>query len=350
MPELTSEKRNELSSEIFGIPELRKFPLNDEEHVRKAIQMFHHCPLKYKKTLAKNIYYSCDKYDIKLDKSSPIYEYLPKTLQENFDFNFIIEGLEEEFYDFINEAYMNEVEAQQKVDTAIDMWRQRLHSVKTSQDKAQLSVEARAERAAVANCMKNGDMLGIIKRAQSSTSRLQTALSKTSAKLTAKAQTANSAVGEVGANVARGAVAVARVPGVAAKGLAKGLAPGVKAGITIAAGVAGAKAGGKINQGIRNMRGKSGGLGGVVSGVGSRAAGAALASAVAISSMTMSQRRSMQDVNIRKHAGKYVEFCNKLPSEVDMINVSATSGAIQPMQKQQETKNEQDPNIVRPKG
>lgn len=341
MSELKAKQRNNLNDNIFGIPELRKYPLNDKEHVVKAIQMFHHCPIKYKKSLASKIYFKADEYNIKLNKDSPIYEYLPKHLQENYEYNFLIEGLEDEFFEFINEAYMNEIEAQEKVDTAIQMWRDRMKMVKTAPDKNQLMIEARTERAAIATCMKNGDSLGIIKRAAASTSKLRTFMSRANAKFDAKSATSKSAIGEVGNKVASGAVTAARVPGAVAKGLAQGLAPGVKAGITVGAMAVGAKAGRNINRGVQNFRNQNEGF---VKKNGARAAGAALAGAVAVSALTMNQRRSVQDDGIKKQSSKYVEFCNQLPSEVEKINISATSGAIQP------DRNEQKMPLNRPKG
>src|SRR5574344_1617017 len=37
---LPTKARNELPEKVFGIPDKRKYPLNDEEHVRAAIRMF----------------------------------------------------------------------------------------------------------------------------------------------------------------------------------------------------------------------------------------------------------------------------------------------------------------------
>ena len=52
---LSSKERNELKDSDFGIPELRKYPLTDEEHVRKANSFFKFAPKKYKAELAKRI-------------------------------------------------------------------------------------------------------------------------------------------------------------------------------------------------------------------------------------------------------------------------------------------------------
>ena len=55
MSELTSKKRNSLSDSKFGIPSLRKYPLNDREHVLAAIRFFNRCPYGYEEELAKRI-------------------------------------------------------------------------------------------------------------------------------------------------------------------------------------------------------------------------------------------------------------------------------------------------------
>lgn len=52
---LSAESRNDLPDKKFGLPEQRKYPLNDEAHVRKAIQFFKFCPEKDRPTLANNI-------------------------------------------------------------------------------------------------------------------------------------------------------------------------------------------------------------------------------------------------------------------------------------------------------
>jgi len=53
--DLSAKDRKKLDTSQFGLPEKRKYPLNDEEHVRKAIQMFSYAKGKDKVILAKNI-------------------------------------------------------------------------------------------------------------------------------------------------------------------------------------------------------------------------------------------------------------------------------------------------------
>ena len=52
---LTSKERNNLEDNQFGIPELRKYPLNDEAHVRAAVKFFNHVEPKYEAKLARRI-------------------------------------------------------------------------------------------------------------------------------------------------------------------------------------------------------------------------------------------------------------------------------------------------------
>ena len=52
---LSTDERNELSDDEFGIPEKRKFPLNDADHVEAAVKMFPHADASDKEALAKRI-------------------------------------------------------------------------------------------------------------------------------------------------------------------------------------------------------------------------------------------------------------------------------------------------------
>ena len=52
---LTSKERNNLEDNQFGIPELRKYPLNDEAHVRAAVKFFNKVEPKYEESLARRI-------------------------------------------------------------------------------------------------------------------------------------------------------------------------------------------------------------------------------------------------------------------------------------------------------
>lgn len=52
---MTTEERNRLKDLDFGIPDKRKYPLNDESHIRSAIKMFNYCEKDDEKELAKNI-------------------------------------------------------------------------------------------------------------------------------------------------------------------------------------------------------------------------------------------------------------------------------------------------------
>lgn len=61
---LDSATRNNIESKDFGIPTKRKYPLNDEEHVRAAIRMFNHVNKEDEETLAKNIIKKLNKFNI----------------------------------------------------------------------------------------------------------------------------------------------------------------------------------------------------------------------------------------------------------------------------------------------
>lgn len=57
MAKLTTKGRKRIKSSNYGLHTNGKksYPLNDESHVRSAIQMFAHCPDAQKSTLARNI-------------------------------------------------------------------------------------------------------------------------------------------------------------------------------------------------------------------------------------------------------------------------------------------------------
>ena len=52
---LKTKDRNRLDDSEFGLPELRKYPLNDREHVLAAIRFFNRCPYGYEEELARRI-------------------------------------------------------------------------------------------------------------------------------------------------------------------------------------------------------------------------------------------------------------------------------------------------------
>lgn len=61
---LTTDKRNALRNKTFGIPELRKYPMNDREHVISAIRYFNHVDSDHEEELAKNVVRMMKRYNI----------------------------------------------------------------------------------------------------------------------------------------------------------------------------------------------------------------------------------------------------------------------------------------------
>ena len=64
---MTSKERNKLDDDDFGIPDLRKYPLHDKNHVEQAIKMFNHVEKKYEAELADNILDAMERYHISTD-------------------------------------------------------------------------------------------------------------------------------------------------------------------------------------------------------------------------------------------------------------------------------------------
>lgn len=55
MDRLSSEEKNELPDEVFGLPERREYPMPDAAHVRAAEAYFRYCPEDLKPKLARAI-------------------------------------------------------------------------------------------------------------------------------------------------------------------------------------------------------------------------------------------------------------------------------------------------------
>lgn len=83
-------KRSELSDDVFGIPQERKYPMPDEKHVRSAIKLFNYVEPKYEKQLAKKIIVNMKKYNIDasmVGDKNRLKQYLPKTMLESSNSN-----------------------------------------------------------------------------------------------------------------------------------------------------------------------------------------------------------------------------------------------------------------------
>ena len=68
--------RSKLPTSVFGIPDQRKFPLDNEKHVRSAIKLFGHASADKKKSLAHRIHSAAKKYNIDIPDNTQVYKYL----------------------------------------------------------------------------------------------------------------------------------------------------------------------------------------------------------------------------------------------------------------------------------
>ena len=82
MAKLTAEQLKALPDSMFGLPKERKYPMPDEEHVRKAIQFFRYCEESKRSELAKNINRRAKelKMKLKIQPSSLFYKYADKEI------------------------------------------------------------------------------------------------------------------------------------------------------------------------------------------------------------------------------------------------------------------------------
>ena len=62
--ELSTEDRKKLKSGTFGLPKLRKYPLNDARHVSSAITYFNKCDEENEAELARNIIKAIKKFNL----------------------------------------------------------------------------------------------------------------------------------------------------------------------------------------------------------------------------------------------------------------------------------------------
>ena len=67
---LSYEEKKELPDSVFGLPEIREYPMPDAAHVRAAEAYFRYCPEELKPKLAKAIMSRAKEYGV--DIESPI--------------------------------------------------------------------------------------------------------------------------------------------------------------------------------------------------------------------------------------------------------------------------------------
>jgi len=100
---LVKEQREKLKDSDFGLPNSREYPIHDEEHTKKAIQLFSHCKEENKNELANNIFKKASKYNIKISEKSNLYKYLSDKnkkanskiiLSESLDDNYIGDSID----------------------------------------------------------------------------------------------------------------------------------------------------------------------------------------------------------------------------------------------------------------
>ena len=89
---LKSSERNELSSDEFGIPSLRKYPMPDKSHVKAAIQKFNFVDKAHEKELADNIIKKIKKFGMekeiqvgKMNRFKKYYDGIKKEFTESYD-------------------------------------------------------------------------------------------------------------------------------------------------------------------------------------------------------------------------------------------------------------------------
>lgn len=81
-------QHDDLEDKKFGVPEQKKFPMPDADHVRSAIRFFNYVEPKYEEELAKNILARMKEYgmsfeDFGVGDENRFKNYIPKKGKEN---------------------------------------------------------------------------------------------------------------------------------------------------------------------------------------------------------------------------------------------------------------------------
>lgn len=307
MAELTSKQKNSFSDTTFGVPELRKFPLNDKKHVIKAIQFFHHCPMKYKHELAHNINREAKIHGITITPSSVVYDYLNEMEQIEIDNLEDIYFLQDSLY--LNETIgMSETQAKMCVDNAISLWKKRKNFIKNDTDKSKLVSDLRAEKAALNALQNRNDFNGILLRAKSTAKSTMQLLQKDNYLLSKFARGKGEYSGNNSINF---------------KGKELGKKIGSTIGFAGAAIASGAAIGGVIANkksdynGDSNARRVAKTAGGTMAGL---AAGAVIGGAGALANEYANRKKKMNagdpEKPLRQHAERYVNFISNYQSDI----------------------------------
>jgi hypothetical protein len=93
---LTKTELMDIPANQFGIPEEKKFPMQDEKHLKSAISYFWSADKTKRKSLAANIIrrYKELNSTIKVNKKNPLYEYLPANMK-NFQESSMFENVKD---------------------------------------------------------------------------------------------------------------------------------------------------------------------------------------------------------------------------------------------------------------
>lgn len=78
---LSTKERNQLPDSEFGIPSLRKYPLQSKSQTLQAVKFFNYVDQEHEEELARNIIKKMHEYEIPMDtvgKDNRLYKYIHK--------------------------------------------------------------------------------------------------------------------------------------------------------------------------------------------------------------------------------------------------------------------------------
>lgn len=131
---LTTKSRNNLEDKEYGLPDERKYPLNDESHVRSAIRFFNYVDEDKEKELARNILKKIEEYHMKVNvgKNNRFSKYydestmlLIETSGHDYWYHLVPKGTKMDL-GIISPYYMNKVGMNGPLNNALDKYRDRI--------------------------------------------------------------------------------------------------------------------------------------------------------------------------------------------------------------------------------
>ena len=118
---LDAESRNKMKDSTFGLPEERKYPLNDASHVKSAIAFFKYCPADKKHSLAKKIISAAKRFGVKISEDSRVWKIAHEAVmfEDEYDESngIVLQEADKKKDDNLDEEINDDITEEEDVDT-----------------------------------------------------------------------------------------------------------------------------------------------------------------------------------------------------------------------------------------